>query len=167
MSTIMESIEYQRVLDGEEAPEKLYENNNSFHGARPGKNWKPYAPETRYNESYIPLDINNRNFWYSIAKTINIARHAIDMTYIGECAMSDWRKAGMWLVEAVPNEDIYVKVLYKMYKTIRLAIAYSKIAGCTLGDVLRDAVNKRLRIRDPELQNGIVNMLSLWQAQWR
>ena len=165
--TIMENIEYQRVLDGDENPEKLYENNSNFHGARPGKSWKPYTPKTRYNESYIPLDLGNRDFWYTITRTIDRARRSIDMTYIGEYVMSDWHKAGTWLVEDVPNRDIYIKVLYKMYKTIRLAEAYAEVAGCTLGDVLRDAVNKRLRIREPKLQEGIINMLSLWQAQWR
>lgn len=53
-----------------------------------------------------------------------------------------------------------------MYKTIKLADAYANVVGCKLGDVIRDAVNKRLRIRDPEFQNDIINMLSLWQAQW-
>ena len=115
----------------------------------------------------MQFDPNNRHFWHNIIKTINHARWSIDMTYLGEYDMSDWRKAGMWLVEDAPNEGIYIRVLYKMYKTIILAEAYAKVVGCTLGDVLRDAVNKRLRIRDPELQNGIVNMLSLWQAQWR
>lgn len=167
MSKLMETIEYQRIMDGCEKPEGLYENISAFHGARPGKNWRPYVPQTRYSEKYMPLDLDNRRFWCEITRTINNARRSIDMTYIGEYVMSDWHKAGMWLIENAPSKDVYVKVMYKMYKIIKLAEAYAKVAGCTLGDVLRDAVNKRLRVRDPELQEDIIEMLSLWQAQWR
>jgi len=164
MSKLMENVNYQRVMDGFENPEKLYESN--FHEARPGKNWKPYRPQTRYSEKYIPHDCSASDFWDAAWGAINDARKAIDMTFIDYYVLKNWHRAGTWLIDDVSSEELYIRVLYKMCKTIELARAYAKIACCTLTDVLRDAVNKRLRIRDPELQAEIINMLSLWQAQW-
>ena len=166
MATIMANIGYQRVMDGYEKEESLYENANSFHGARPGNNWKPYKPQTKYGEHFMPADPDSHEFWSTVGNVINHARASIDMRYVGSWILNDWHDAGCWLIEDVPNEEVYVKVLYKMYKTIVVAEAYAKVAGCSLREVLKDAVNKRLRVRDPELQKDILDMLSLWQAQW-